>query len=208
MARSRTGRGAEPQRILDAAIDALAKYGYAGCSMQRVADCAQVDKRMLPYYFRDRSGLFSQVTDRVGDRLLDELEEAVGGLAVPDAIVAAGFDALWHSVVSEPRLHAAYLGLVSASVTEPSLRPQVARIRERYARLVLDLAARAEAAGFSVRLAEPALVGLTLAGIHGLTMDYLQRGETPGLTASIAEFKLWLTQLAVRPTPAALIDPG
>ena len=36
-------------RILDGAIDALAEYGYAGSSMQRIADVAGVDGRLVRF---------------------------------------------------------------------------------------------------------------------------------------------------------------
>ena len=167
--------------------------------MQRIADRAGVDKRMLHYYFADRESLFASVAGRVGDRLLADVEEAVKGLVEPTDVVAAGFQTMWDSVVSDPRLYAVHLGLVAASVTEPGLRAPVNQIRDRYASLILDLAQRTREAGFQVRLEDRALVGLILAGIQGLTMDYLQRGETPELLDSIGVFTAWLTQLAVRP---------
>lgn len=189
----------EPLRILDAAIDALAEYGYATCSMQRIADHAEVDKRMLHYYFGDRNSLIVQVAERVGDRLLAGFESAVEGLSSPPEIVAASFESLWENVVSEPRLHAVHLCLVSAAVTDDSLRLQVARIRDRYSELILELAARARKAGLAFRLNDETLVGLTMAGLNGLTVDYLQRGETEELTQSLAEFQSWLMQLARPP---------
>lgn len=186
----------ESLRILDAAIDALAEYGYAACSMQQIADAAKVDKRMLHYYFGDRNGLIKQVVERVGDRLLMGFENAITGLSTPRDIAAAGFGALWDNVVSEPRLHAVHLGFVSAAVTDEWLRPQVAHIRDRYTERILELANRARAAGLELRLDDAALVGLILAGVHGLTIDYLQRGDTPELQQSLAEFEHWLIQLA------------
>lgn len=186
----------EPLRILDAAIDALAEYGYANCSMQRIADHAEVDKRMLHYYFGDRNGLTVQIAERVGDRLLAGFTSAIEGLSGPREIAAAGFESLWENVVAEPRLHAVHLGLVSAAVTDDSLRAQVARIRDRYSEVILQLAERGRKAGLELRLNDETLVGLILAGLNGLTVDYLQRGETQELTQSLAEFQSWLMQLA------------
>ncbi|MFY9488296.1 MAG: TetR/AcrR family transcriptional regulator [Solirubrobacterales bacterium] len=186
----------EPLRILDAAIDALAEYGYATCSMQRIADHAEVDKRMLHYYFGDRNGLIEQVAVRVGDRLLAGFTNAIEGLSSPREIAAAGFESLWSNVVSEPRLHAVHLGLVSAAVTDDSLRPRVARIRDRYRELILELAERAREAGLELRLNDETLAGLILAGLNGLTVDYLQRGETEELSQLLVEFQSWLKQLA------------
>lgn len=185
-------------RILDAAVETLADRGYAGASMQLIADAAGVNKRMLLYYFGDRERLFASVTQHVGDRLLSDLEVAIADLSEPQDTIAVGFDLIWESVMSHPRLHAVYLGLVAASVSDDRLRPHVARVRERYDTLVRRQADQAVEAGYSLREEPRVLSALVIAGVQGLTLDYLQRGDSEQLRAAITAFKQWLAGLARR----------
>ena len=45
-----------------------------------------------------------------------------------------------------------------------------------------------------------AMSALVLAGLQGLTIEYLQRGKTERLELALAEYRAWLQTLA---TPAA-----
>jgi AcrR family transcriptional regulator len=46
------------RRILDAATEEFARYGLGGARVDRIAQRAGVNKRMLYYYFGDKEGLF------------------------------------------------------------------------------------------------------------------------------------------------------
>ena len=50
--------GATRGRILAAATAEFARYGLGGARVDRIADRAGANKRMLYYYFRDKEGLF------------------------------------------------------------------------------------------------------------------------------------------------------
>lgn len=53
------------QQILDAAISAFQKHGYQACSMDGVADLAQVSKRTIYNHFDNKDELFVAVIDKV-----------------------------------------------------------------------------------------------------------------------------------------------
>jgi len=197
----RTRKGEKvAEGILDAAIETIADVGCAGASMQRIADRGGVDKRVLAYYFGDRDGLFAAVADRVGDRLLGAAEEALADIVDPDVGFRIGFGLLWDDVVAQPRLHAAHLALVAASITDEALRPAVARIRERYDHLIVERATVAEGVGYVWSMDKATMSEMVLAGLHGLTLDYLQRGETPQLRAALAVYQQSLQGLATKAT--------
>jgi AcrR family transcriptional regulator len=79
--------GDAEQRILDAAHKVFVRRGTAGARMQEIADEAGVNKALLHYYFRNKSGLadaiFQRVAGGVFSRIMDvalsdaELEEKV-----------------------------------------------------------------------------------------------------------------------------------
>lgn len=53
------------QQILDAAISAFQQHGYQGCSMDGVADLAQVSKRTIYNHFDNKDELFAAVINQV-----------------------------------------------------------------------------------------------------------------------------------------------
>jgi len=65
------------QRILDAALEEFSRYGLGGARVDRIAERAAANKRMLYYYFGDKDGLFlavleqSYVQIRSAERALD-----------------------------------------------------------------------------------------------------------------------------------------
>jgi len=184
--------------ILDAAIETIAQHGCAGASMQRIADAADVDKRVLAYYFDDRDGLLAAVTERVGDRLLGAAETALADIVDPDVGFRVGFSLLWEDVVAHPRLHAAHLALVAQSITDDALRPHVVAVRERYDHLIQERATVAESVGYRWLMDKATMSEMVLAGLHGLTLDFLQRGETPQLAAALQMYQDSLQGLAVK----------
>jgi AcrR family transcriptional regulator len=52
------------QRILDAALEEFSRYGLGGARVDRIAERAEANKRMLYYYFGDKDGLFLAVLER------------------------------------------------------------------------------------------------------------------------------------------------
>jgi AcrR family transcriptional regulator len=65
------------QRILDAALEEFSRHGLGGARVDRIAQRAAANKRMLYYYFGDKDGLFlavleqSYVQIRSAERALD-----------------------------------------------------------------------------------------------------------------------------------------
>src|ERR1700757_1585620 len=83
-----TAKGArQAEAVLEAAIRCLGEEGYAGTSLQRVADAAGVQKRMVLYYFGSREQLVATALGRLGDTFLHELEARMDGLHAPAEVV-------------------------------------------------------------------------------------------------------------------------
>lgn len=192
-----TAKGARTaEAILEAALRCLAHYGYAASSLQRIADEAGVQKRMVHYYFESREQLFEQVVRRVGDRLLAQVEDAIEGLEEPGEIASVGFERLWSGITNDRGLLIAYFGLSAEAVTDPQLRSTIAYVNDGHRRLIDRLVANAAEHGRTLRLDRESTTVLTLAGIHGLALEWLQRGDSPGLQRAIADFQVWLGTLA------------
>jgi TetR/AcrR family transcriptional regulator, transcriptional repressor of bet genes len=185
----------QSEAILEATLKCLGRDGYAATSLQRIADEAGVQKRMIIYYFGSREALFEQAVKRVGDRLLAQVEEAVEGLEDPAEIVSAGFSRIWTAATDDRGLLVAYYGLVAESVTNEALRRTTGYVNEGYRRLIALLVERARERGLRLRWDEESLKVLIIAGVHGLTLELLERGDTPGLRLAIEDFQRWLASL-------------
>lgn len=195
-----TRKGAErAQRIVEAAYRCLARDGYAHTSMQRIAEEAGVQKRMLHYYFDTRERLFEEVVAYVGERLLRPVEAAIDGLEEPPEIVNFGFDRLWSELGAEPELQGVYLGLIAESLGDPSLRRATVALGDRYRHLIQRLIAEVKARGWTLRISEDTLVVAIIASVQGLAIQYLERGETPELARAAENFKRWMISMAEPP---------
>lgn len=188
----------QAEAILDAAYRCLAEHGFSGTSMQRIAESAGVNKRMLHYYFGSRERLFEQVVRVVGGRLLDQVEQAISEVEEPADVMAVGFDRVWHGVTADPQLQAVYLGLLAESATDPSLRTTIADIKNGYRDLFGRLVGRLSPSDLPIEAG--ALTVLVTAGMQGLALEYIEQGETPELRAAVACFRDILTTLTGAPT--------
>lgn len=88
-------RGEETrQKLLGAAIDCLAKYGYAGAELGLISDTAEVARRSRQYYFPSRVDLMLAVWHEIRRRdelVFDTLKELETLREKVDMILETGF---------------------------------------------------------------------------------------------------------------------
>jgi TetR/AcrR family transcriptional regulator len=72
--KTRTGE-ANAERILDAALDIFAAYGFRGARIDQIAAAAGLSKPNLLYYFRTKHELYTAVLARTLDMWLEPLRE-------------------------------------------------------------------------------------------------------------------------------------
>jgi AcrR family transcriptional regulator len=197
-----TAKGArQAEAILDAAVRCLGRDGYSATSLQLVADEAGVQKRMVVYYFGSRQGLIEQVVRRIEERLLVQVQEAVSDVTDPEQTLKAGFDLIWEQLTSDPALQAAYVGLVAESVTDPVLAASLASLRDEFRDLLLRVVADLESKGHRLMVEPETLAILTAAAIHGLGLEFLERGATPELRRAV-DLAQRVLSLAFAPAPS------
>jgi AcrR family transcriptional regulator len=192
-----TAKGdARARLIIEATLRCLATDGYAGASIQRIADEAGIPKRSVLYYYGSRDQLFAHVIPAIVARFVDQIQEAVAGLDNAPAVVDIGFHALWDALTQDRGLMIAWFGLQTEAITNPELQPvadaATGRLRGLFAQLITEHQAR----GGALRIPSATLQTLVLAGIQGLALEWLARGTTPDLERSIAEFQAWVVHVA------------
>jgi TetR/AcrR family transcriptional regulator, transcriptional repressor of bet genes len=194
-------RAQQVDAIIEATLRSLSTSGYAATSLQRIAEEAGTSKRMVLHYFESRDQLFDEVVRRIGRRVLAQVEQAVSEEEDPDARLTDALDRIWEFLIEDPGLHAAFFGLVGESVTNTEHRETIATVRQEYR----DVIARVIADSTPGREWQPGELDsagtLILGTMAGLTIDFLERGDTPPLRQAFEDFKQHVTTLVYHPPP-------
>src|SRR4051794_7551097 len=151
---------------------------------------------MVLYYFDSREALFERLAQSIGDRLYAQLEDAMSGLTEPGEVVESAFNRIWKAITSDRALLIALFGVTIESVTDPTLSATVIRFKDRFRDLLTKQMSDARAQGRKTFLDDRVAATLILSGFLGLAMEWLERGDSPELTATIASYQAGIAALA------------
>jgi len=181
------GRRTQEQRrvatrtaILDATIDCVIDYGYAGTTTTRVADRAGVSRGAQVHHFPTKAELVAQAVAHLARKRAVELGRGVKDLPPGRGRVEAALDLLWQS--HHGPLFEAVLELWLAARTDEELRAALVPLEEEVALGIEALRERLDA-GDDWELAIDAMHGLALRGVlrgadeQELRADWLARRE-------------------------------
>jgi AcrR family transcriptional regulator len=184
------------ERVLEAGLEVLKAEGYAGLTTAKVAARSGQNKALIAYHFGSKQGLVAAVGREVSESITAEV---LGGLGRPGTVedVVRGLMAGLSRVMDrDERLARLYFDLAAVSVVEPDVRAVMREMKDSWREVVAGLL-RATADGPPARRAEAAAV-YVIAGLEGLALERLDRGETKAL-ASAKEMFAGSTTAAVSP---------
>src|SRR5262245_4902983 len=194
--RTQQERSAQTQaRVLDAALECLARDGYRGTTTLAVAERAGVSRGAQLHHFPTRAALVSAALRRLYAELTEQYEKGFASLAPGVDRLDAAVELLWR-VMCDPRLDAA-TGLTVAARTDAELRREVAAVARAHRRGIGRLARgffpeSAAAPDFDLRL------DLVIDALQGLVLRCKLHGEGPEVVRSLALVKALAAQ-AVAP---------
>jgi AcrR family transcriptional regulator len=168
-----------PDRILEAGFEVLKRDGYAGLTTAKVAAASQQNKALISYYYGSKQGLVAAVARRVSERIT---EEVLGGLGEPETLdelvgeLAAG---VWRAMDRDEGLQRVYFDLASQSVVDPEVGRIMSEMKEGHRAILRELL-RALDDGPPARDLDAFAIYL-VAGLEGLSLERLERGETAAL---------------------------
>ena len=93
---------------MEAALEVLAREGYAGLTTAKVAAASGQNKALISYYFGSKRGLVAAVARRVSGQMIDEV---LGGLGEPGRaaeLVQGLADGVWRAMDRDERLLRVY----------------------------------------------------------------------------------------------------
>ncbi|RZQ59598.1 TetR/AcrR family transcriptional regulator [Amycolatopsis suaedae] len=114
------------QRLLEATIDCLVEYGYAGTTTTRVAERAGVTRGAQLHHFRTKNDLVTAAVRHLAVKRADAALEQVDRLRGSDDVLDAALDLLWD--VHQGPIFAATAELWMAARTDPDLQAQLRQV--------------------------------------------------------------------------------
>ena len=165
------------ERILAAGYETLLADGYAGMTMAKVALRAGESKALISYHFGSKQGVVAAAASQVGDEITAEVLAGIGEPTSVAAIVEGAAAGIRRILDRDERIARAYFDLNAVSVVEADVRAILREVKERWRAIIADLLS---SVGVDRRRVGPAVV-LIMAGLEGLTLERIERGETAEL---------------------------
>jgi AcrR family transcriptional regulator len=153
--------------------------GYAGLTTAKVAARSGENKALISYHFGSKQGLVAAVGREVGTSITTEVLGGLEGDESVERLVRNVVAALWRVMDRDVRLARLYFDLAAVSVVEPDVRAVMREMKDAW-RTVLAERLVAAVDGPPPRRADAGAV-FVIAGLEGLMLERLDRGETPAL---------------------------
>ena len=168
-----------PERILEAALEVLKRDGYAGLTTAKVAAASGQNKALISYYFGSKQGLVAAAARRVSEMLIEEVLSGLGEPATVAELVEGLLAGVERMTDRDQGMQRVYFDLSSQSVVEPQVARILREMKEGYREILRELL-RALPDGPPPRDLDASAVFL-IAGLEGLAMERLERGDTAEL---------------------------
>ncbi len=156
--------------LLNATIESLVTYGYAGTTTGRIAELAGVSRGAQTPYFRSRAELVSAAVTHLAELRAEAAHERFSGKEVS---LEEGLDAIWEE--HQGPIFDAALELWVASRTDPELRRKMVEVE----RDVADKIARESASAWGEIAERPGFAEdliFALSTIRGLALLRISHG--------------------------------
>jgi AcrR family transcriptional regulator len=177
----RPGRPASgaPERILEAGYAVMAREGYAGITTAKVAAASGQNKALIPYYYGSKQGLVAAVSRRVAETITQEVLGGLGDPRTARELVEGLVAGITRVMDRDEGLLRVYFDLASQSVVDLEVGKILLELKEGYRAILRELV-RALPSGPNPRELDGIVVFL-IAGLEGLSLERIERGETVAL---------------------------
>ncbi len=170
------------ERILEGCLEVLKESGYAGLTTAKVAAASGESKALVAYHFGSKDGLVQAAARELGGEIAKVVLDGLEGATTVEEVAAGAVGAVARLIEADERLPRVYFDLNAVSIVDPGVRAVVREIKERWRDVASRQLAQAEPPVPADRLG--AVTTLLIAGLDGLTLERIERGETPELRAA------------------------
>lgn len=185
--------------LMDAAVTAFAKHGVEGAAISQITSIAQVANGTFYYHFRDKAELVDAVAHAIAASLVDQVDNAIGGVTNGAERVALATQYFIHIAAADPEWGRL---VAEAMVNTGPFRTQISRgIRK-------DVAIGIEQGHFDVELTD--LLLTSLLAIVGTAirerLDDPKAAHSEGAAAEMILRVLGLPPQSARALPTRVIE--
>jgi AcrR family transcriptional regulator len=180
------------ERILDAALDVIARKGYSSAGVQEIVDLSETSKGSFYFHFPSKEKMAMALVERMSDKLIAKVRDSVRNQPTPLHRVSASIETLI-SVFARKRAVAQVLLLNimgHGKATDKKFLP----IRERFSHLIQEELDAAVQTG-QIQPIDTVLVSrMWVGGLQEVIMHWLLTSQPGSLTAVIPPLRRILLQ--------------
>jgi AcrR family transcriptional regulator len=190
------------EKLIDAAITALHRYGYAATSTTLVADLAGVSRGAMVHQFPTKADLMAATVQAIFQADLSAYRGPLGAIADPGEKLIALVDLAWERFRAPSGV--AQTEIWNATRSDPSLAAVVLPIHDEIIAATKDAQAAwfAQATGDNDRTISDALLTLNVAALRGLAMERALGASEASLATSVDLLRDQVKALVRRVLPA------
>jgi AcrR family transcriptional regulator len=126
------------RRLLDATVDCLVRYGYAGTTTTRVTELAGVTRGAQVHHFPTRADLVAAAARHLAEKRADLAFERIEEVRRASDPLDAALDLMWE--IHQGPVHYATIEMWVAARTDPELREQLTRAEPAARASVIEFA--------------------------------------------------------------------
>lgn len=190
------------ERILDAALDIIAKRGYSAAGVQEIVDQSSTSKGSFYFHFPSKEQMVMALLERMSDKLVNKVSESVRNQPTPLHRLAASVEVLMTTFARKRNVaQVLLLNIVgNGKATDKKFLP----IREKFSKLIQQELDEAIVSG-QIKPVDTLMVSrIWVGGLQEVILHWLLTGQPSSLTAATATLQTVLLK-SVEADPTILV---
>ena len=169
-------------RILDAALEVIAKRGYSCAGVQEIVNLSSTSKGSFYFHFPSKEQMVTALLGRMSDKLVNRVAESVKNQPTPLHRVAASIDALM-SIFAHKR-NVAQVLLLNIGGNGKAIDRKFLPMREKFSKLIQQELDAAIDSGQIEPLDTLMVSRIWVGGLHEVILHWLLIGQPRSLTTA------------------------
>ncbi|MBI4310934.1 MAG: TetR/AcrR family transcriptional regulator [Chloroflexi bacterium] len=187
-------------RILEAATDVIAQQGYSGAGVQEIIEKAGASKGSFYFHFPSKEKMVEALVQRMSEKLMAKVEEAMAGQPTPLHRVTASIDALMTTFAGQRKVaQVLLLNIIGhGRATDRKFLP----IRQQFSALIQKELEAAIAAGQAPPQDVVLVSQMWVGAVHEVILRWLLTGQPSPLSSATPVMQAaFLRSIGADPAP-------
>ncbi|WP_242982933.1 TetR/AcrR family transcriptional regulator [Clostridium sp. NJ4] len=178
----------QAKRILDAALNCISMKGYANVSMRDIADEAGVVLSQLSYYYRNKEGIFKEITKRITEKYLYEIDNILKRGKCEEEKISSLIKYFQETLKNNPNRFKILFDLTSMSIFSKPIKNLLNSFYDKASEIVQnnvmnDLIAKERFKNYSPKVLSKMLLGT----LYGVSAQFVMSDKDENVPDNIFE---------------------